>query len=73
MDLVELGKIIQNVRERTFPDLNRTKAARRADIHHDTLKGIELGTIDARLSTLIKIAEGWNVPIWKLLKGDKAK
>lgn len=63
MNLIEIGQNIKLVSEKYLPGISLNRAAGMALLSYTQLKKIESGIYNARILTIIQIAERWNVPI----------
>jgi transcriptional regulator with XRE-family HTH domain len=68
MDLLQFGNNVRLVRGKYLPELSLHKASMKAMISHTQLKRIEAGEWNVTISTLIQIAENWNVPLGEFFK-----
>jgi len=62
---IELGKKIKALREKKGLSLRQLSAI--CDTEHNKIHAIEAGTLNFRFSTIIKIANGLDIPISELI------
>lgn len=66
-EMKSLGKQIRTLR--TVRGLTLEEAAERTNIDWKHLQKIEAGSVNVTMLTVVRIAEGYEVPVWVLFRG----